>query len=69
MKVSFCLSLISNAYVRILCRKIPQFSPYLSVESIIYASFVLTKKERKGKDDEFSCETDDEDICILVCFL
>ena len=31
--------------------------------------FCAYEEGRKGKDDEFSCETDDEDICILVCFL
>ena len=27
------------------------------------------KEERKGEDDEFSCKTDDEGMCILVWFL
>ena len=49
MKVNFCLSLISHHYVRLLCGKILRFSSYLSVESLLYASVMLTKKEGTEK--------------------
>ena len=31
--------------------------------------FYAYKEGRKGKDDAFSCETDDEVMCILVWFI
>ena len=45
MKVNFCLSLISNAYVRLLCGKFLRLSLHQLVELLLYASVMLTKKE------------------------
>ena len=42
-------ALISHSYVRLLCEKILRFSLYLSVESLRYASVILTKKKGKEK--------------------
>ena len=44
MKVSFCISFTSNAYVMLLCVKILRLSSFMSVEPLIYASVMLTKK-------------------------
>ena len=41
------LYLISNAYVMLLCRQIFQLSSYPSVESFLYTSVMLTRKEGK----------------------
>ena len=41
---TFCLSLISNPYVRLLCGKIPRLISYLSFQSLLYASVVLKKR-------------------------
>ena len=49
MKVRFCLSLISHPYVRLLCGNILPLISYLSVESLLYVSVMITKKEGKEK--------------------
>ena len=46
---TFFLSLISHPYVRLLCEKILWLSLYLLVESLLYAYFIITKKELKEK--------------------
>ena len=43
---------------------------FLSVSLIATLCFYYDYKEvSKREDDEFSCETDDEGMCILVRFL
>ena len=49
MKVSFCLSLTSHTYVSLLSGQILRLISYLSVEFLLYASGLLTKKEGKEK--------------------
>ena len=69
MKVRFCLSLIFNAYVWLLCGQNLRLLFYLSVELLIYAAFMLTNKKGKENMTNSVSKINDKGMCILVLFL